>query len=56
MLREDPDLLNRDPFSAGWLARLAPSDLETELDALTFRGAVAAPAGSGGEKEKRCSS
>lgn len=50
----DPDLLNRAPFTSGWLARVAPSDLETELDALTRRaGAALAPAGSGGEKEKR---
>jgi CheY-like chemotaxis protein/glycine cleavage system H lipoate-binding protein len=51
----DPDLLNRAPFSSGWLARVAPADLETELDALTLRGAPA-PAPSGGEKEKRWSS
>lgn len=60
-LEEDPDLLSRDPFSAGWLARFAPSDLGTELDALTLRGTpdpkwTAAPAWGGGEKEKRCSS
>lgn len=53
-VREDPDLLNRAPFSSGWLVRVAPSDLEMELDALTRRaGAMQAPAGSGGEKEKR---
>ena len=50
----DPDLLNRAPFTSGWLARVAPSDLETELDALTRRaGAALAPARNGGEKEKR---
>ncbi len=53
-VREDPDLLNRSPFSSGWIARVAPADLETELDALTRRaGAAFAPAGNGGEKEKR---
>ena len=53
-VREDPDLLNRSPFSSGWIARVAPADLETELDALTRRaGAALAPAGNGGEKEKR---
>jgi CheY-like chemotaxis protein/glycine cleavage system H lipoate-binding protein len=51
---EDPDLLNRAPFTSGWLARVAPADLETELDALTLRGA-SAQARSGGEKEKRWS-
>jgi CheY-like chemotaxis protein/glycine cleavage system H lipoate-binding protein len=53
-VREDPDLLNRSPFSSGWLARVAPADLETELDALTRRaGTAPTPAGNGGEKEKR---
>ena len=53
-VREDPDLLNRAPFSSGWLVRVAPADLEAELDALTRRaGAALVPAGSGGEKEKR---
>jgi glycine cleavage system H lipoate-binding protein len=36
-VRADPDLLNRAPFSSGWLVRVAPSDLEMELDALTRR-------------------
>jgi len=55
-VREDPDLLNRAPFSSGWLVRVAPADLETELDALTRRaGASPLPARAGGEKEKRWS-
>lgn len=53
-VREDPDLLNRAPFTAGWLARVAPSSLEAELGALTRRaGASMNPARNGGEKEKR---
>ncbi len=53
-VREDPDLLNRAPFTSGWLARVAPSNLEAELDALTRRaGASTCPARNGGEKEKR---
>lgn len=53
-VREDPDLLNRAPFTSGWLARVAPSSLEAELDALTRRaGASTIPARNGGEKEKR---
>ena len=53
-IREDPDLLNRAPFTSGWLARVAPSNLEAELDALTRRaGASTHPARNGGEKEKR---
>lgn len=55
-VREDPDLLNRAPFSSGWLVRVAPADLESELDALTRRtGASPATARAGGEKEKRWS-
>jgi len=55
-VREDPDLLNRAPFSSGWLVRVAPADLETELDALTRRaGASPSPTRTGGEKEKRWS-
>lgn len=53
-VRADPDLLNRAPFTAGWLARVAPANLEAELDALTRRaGATTEPARNGGEKEKR---
>ena len=35
----DPGLVERDPFGAGWLVELAPSDLEDELPAL-LRGAA----------------
>jgi len=55
-VQEDPGLLNSAPFSAGWLARVAPADLASELDALTLRGAPAAPDRGLGEKEKRWSS
>jgi len=55
-VRENPDLLDRAPFTGGWLARVAPADLGAELDALTLRGAVPAPARGSGEKEKRWSS
>lgn len=55
-VREDPDLLNRAPFSSGWLVRVAPADLETELDNLTRRaGASPSSTRTGGEKEKRWS-
>jgi CheY-like chemotaxis protein/glycine cleavage system H lipoate-binding protein len=55
-VREDPDLLNRAPFSAGWLARVAPSGLDAELGALTLRAGAVKPARGGGEKESRWSS
>ena len=55
-VQEDPDLLNRAPFSSGWLARVAPASLETELGALTLRAGAVVPARSGGEKESRWSS
>ncbi len=55
-VREDPDLLNRAPFSSGWLVRVAPADLETELDALTRRaGDSPVSTRTGGKKEKRWS-
>lgn len=54
-LQEDPDLLNRAPFTSGWLVRVAPSDLAHELDALTLRTAAAPAAAGGGGKEKRWS-
>ena len=50
----DPELLNRVPFTSGWLARVAPANLEAELGALTRRtGGPTPPARNGGEKEKR---
>jgi CheY-like chemotaxis protein/glycine cleavage system H lipoate-binding protein len=55
-LREDPDLLNRDPLSSGWLARVAPADLETELNTLTYRGVLAKVTRSNGEEKQSWSS
>ena len=56
-LGNDPDLLNRAPFSSGWLCRIAAADLAGELDALTLRsGAATTAARGGGEKEKSWSS
>jgi len=53
----DPDLLNRAPFSSGWLVRIAPADLEGEMDALTLRsGTSVATAQASGEKESSWSS
>ncbi|GMU64519.1 MAG: hypothetical protein AMXMBFR36_07930 [Acidobacteriota bacterium] len=54
-LQEDPDLLNRAPFTSGWLVRVAPSDLAHELDALTLRTATAPAVAGGGGKEMRWS-
>jgi CheY-like chemotaxis protein/glycine cleavage system H lipoate-binding protein len=54
-LREDPDLLNRAPFTSGWMVRVAPSDLAHELDALTLRAPAATAARGGGGEEKRWS-
>jgi CheY-like chemotaxis protein len=56
-VRENPDLLNSAPFSSGWLVRIAPADLENELDALTLRaGTPHEPAPAGTEREKSWSS
>lgn len=55
-LREDPDLLNRDPLYSGWLARVAPADLETELNTLTCRGVLAKVTRSNGEEKQSWSS
>jgi CheY-like chemotaxis protein len=43
-IHDDPDLLQRAPYSAGWLVRVAASSLEQERDALTLRSAAAEPA------------
>jgi glycine cleavage system H protein len=40
-LRDAPELLNSDPFGAGWIARIELSDA-SELDALLDAGAYAA--------------
>ena len=55
-VRDDPGLLDRAPFSAGWLVRILPSALAEQQDALTLRVAPA-PAGARGVagKEKRWS-
>jgi len=55
-LEADPDLLQREPFSGGWVARVAPSDLENELVALTRRPAAPASARRDDEKETSWSS
>jgi glycine cleavage system H protein len=39
-LRDQPELLNRDPFGGGWIAKVKLSD-EEELDALLDAGAYA---------------
>jgi glycine cleavage system H protein len=39
-LRDQPELLNTDPFGAGWIARIELSDT-SELDALMDAGAYA---------------
>jgi len=56
-LRKAPDLVDRLPFSSGWLTRVALSALDEQHDALTVRsGALAeSTARSGGIKEKRWS-
>ena len=33
-LEKDPDLLNKDPFHAGWIARIIPVDFQNELRGL----------------------
>ena len=57
-IRDAPDLVDRLPFSSGWLTRVVLSALEEQQDALTIRtGTLAGPATqSGGGKEKRWSS
>jgi glycine cleavage system H protein len=32
--RKEPSLINDDPYGTGWVAIIAPSDLEAELDSL----------------------
>lgn len=57
-IRDTPDLVDRLPFSSGWLTRVVLSALEDQQGTLTIRtGALAGPtARNGGEKEKRWSS
>jgi len=55
-VRDDPGLLDRAPFSAGWLIRIQPSALAEQQDALTVRAAAVLPAARGVVgKEKRWS-
>jgi len=42
------DLLDRDPFGSGWLARIVPADAQDELAALTLRRAEEELATEGG--------
>lgn len=43
LLLQDPSLANRDPYRAGWVARLRPTNLEAELaELVTGQAAVAA--------------
>jgi glycine cleavage system H lipoate-binding protein/CheY-like chemotaxis protein len=56
-LAGDPELLNRAPFSSGWLTRIVPAALEEQLGALTLRaGNPARMTRSHEGKEKRWSS
>ena len=51
-VRQEPDLVNRDPFHSAWLTRVVPSALEGQLAALTHRSmATALGSGNGGGKE-----
>jgi glycine cleavage system H protein len=40
-LREEPELVHRDPYGAGWLMRLRPSALAVEQSALVTGDAIA---------------
>lgn len=40
-LREEPELVHRDPYGAGWLMRLRPSALDAERSALLTGDAIA---------------
>lgn len=57
-IRNTPDLVDRLPFSSGWLTRVVLSALEEQQEALTIRtGTFAGPAAqNGGAKEKPWSS
>jgi glycine cleavage system H protein len=44
VLRDQPELVNTDPYGAGWMIRLAPSrreDVDTLLDAAGYRALIA---------------
>ncbi|WP_066254154.1 glycine cleavage system protein H [Hydrogenophaga flava] len=40
-LRDEPELVHRDPYGAGWLLRLRPSNLASETEALVTGDAIA---------------
>lgn len=40
-LRDEPELVHRDPYGAGWLLRLRPSNLAGESEALVTGDAIA---------------
>lgn len=46
-LGHEPELLNRAPYSSGWLVRVLPTALEEQLDALTLRSGSPPPARPG---------
>jgi len=56
-IRDAPDLVDRLPFSSGWLTRVIVSALEEQQDALTIRTGTLAglTKQSAGGKEKRWS-
>jgi glycine cleavage system H protein len=42
-LRDEPELINSDPYGAGWLVRIAPADpgaVDQLLDAAAYRGLI----------------
>ena len=44
VLRDEPELVNQDPYGAGWMIRVAPAqreELESLLDAASYRAFVA---------------
>ena len=43
-LRSEPELVNKDPYGAGWMIRIAPArreEIDTLLDAAAYRALVA---------------
>ena len=44
VLRDEPELVNQDPYGAGWMIRVAPSrreEIDSLLDATAYRAFVA---------------
>ena len=33
-VKTDPTIINRSPYKQGWIVRMQPSDLESEMDSL----------------------